>query len=66
MFYWKHKEYHFSFLPCNRGKSSGHVTAHEDIEKLAEAAWLILNQMNKGKEQEEKPELNGPALQVYQ
>lgn len=36
-----------------------HVTTHEDIEKLVEAAWVILKQNNKGKEQEENLELKG-------
>ena len=40
-----------------------HVTTHEDVEKLVEAAWVILKHENKGKQQEENPELNAQDLE---
>lgn len=43
-----------------------HVTTHEDIEKLVEAAWVIFKQENKGKEQKKNPELNGQELEELQ
>lgn len=43
-----------------------HVNTHEDVEKLVEAAWVILNQNNKGKEKEENPELNGQEPEEVQ
>ncbi len=43
-----------------------HVTTHEDIEKLVEAAWVILKQNNKAKEQEENLKLNDGESEVEQ
>lgn len=36
-----------------------HVTTHEDVEKIVEAAWVILQRNTKEKEQEENFEFNG-------